>query len=603
MTEDSRNHVRGYGSSPEGAEPTEQIATRNAGGDPSADEPVPPSSAYPSIPNRRPLSSAGRPARPWSAPPATALTRRRDPQAPPGGFYNEPPPAAAPPPDDDLYVAPPPDGDLYAAPPPHDDSYPARPAGDLYSAPPAGDPYAAPPAGDLHAAPPADFDATLPPAAGCHAAPATPADVYAGPPPGEQNGYGASSLELLPEHPSARGASPADTYSMSTGSAERPSIVPRETSSGGPYFAPRSPAGASPWAAPTAEPAEHQASPATSAENLDPWEPQPSAIGPASAAPYDLDAWGPQTGPATASSYDLDARGRQPGPAAPGHADPYEAQDDWDEPSWATPTPESVYVPSGDADQPGPRREVEQAYHLRQDAGSDPYASLNGLPEPTTPRITPTPAPAKPPRRLSALLIGLLAGLLLFGSAGVLAGRTTATATDPRPAPTTAAPAKAQTTRGVFEQAQAALNRSKFANAGLTTIAQGWLPYLSTCARSTADTGEGEKARIRCTVDGMSAFFVAYKTPADRDKARKKLNGQAKDARNLTPGAATPTTGASGDYVEYAYRLTEGGVTRTVAGIWWDDAQTPIAGYLLAYWKDGLGERWEPMRDLWSRYA
>jgi hypothetical protein len=37
--------------------------------------------------------------------------------------------------------------------------------------------------------------------------------------------------------------------------------------------------------------------------------------------------------------------------------------------------------------------------------------------------------------------------------------------------------------------------------------------------------------------------------------------------------------------------------------MWWDDARTPVAGYLLAYWKEGLGEKWEPMRDLWSRYA
>jgi len=105
----------------------------------------------------------------------------------------------------------------------------------------------------------------------------------------------------------------------------------------------------------------------------------------------------------------------------------------------------------------------------------------------------------------------------------------------------------------------------------------------------------------------MSAFFVEYKSTAARDKARGKLQPQARDARTLAPGAKPPgkTEGksVSGDYVEYAYRLTEGGVTRTVAGIWWDDAQTPIAAYLLAYWQDGLGERWEPMRDLWSRYA
>ncbi|MFF5293283.1 hypothetical protein [Paractinoplanes globisporus] len=101
----------------------------------------------------------------------------------------------------------------------------------------------------------------------------------------------------------------------------------------------------------------------------------------------------------------------------------------------------------------------------------------------------------------------------------------------------------------------------------------------------------------------MSAFFVEYKTIPDRDKARGKLQKQSQDARTLAPGATAPAEKNGRHYVEYAYPLTEGGVTRTVAGIWWDDAQTPIAAYLLAYWKDGLGERWEPMRDLWSRYA
>jgi len=101
----------------------------------------------------------------------------------------------------------------------------------------------------------------------------------------------------------------------------------------------------------------------------------------------------------------------------------------------------------------------------------------------------------------------------------------------------------------------------------------------------------------------MSAFFVEYKSTAERDRARGKLQPQVREASTLAPGVKPSGKTAQGNYVEYAYRLTEGGVTRTVAGIWWDDAQTPIAAYLLAYWKDGLGERWEPMRDLWSRYA
>jgi hypothetical protein len=81
------------------------------------------------------------------------------------------------------------------------------------------------------------------------------------------------------------------------------------------------------------------------------------------------------------------------------------------------------------------------------------------------------------------------------------------------------------------------------------------------------------------------------------------------DARTLTPGAgdaqvrATPSGRTNGNYVEYAYSLKEGGRTRPIAGIWWDDTNTPVAAYLLAFWKEGVGESWAPMRDLWSRYA
>jgi hypothetical protein len=144
-------------------------------------------------------------------------------------------------------------------------------------------------------------------------------------------------------------------------------------------------------------------------------------------------------------------------------------------------------------------------------------------------------------------------------------------------------------------------------------MSQGWLPFLSNCTRSGEPGGPAlkptEKTRVRCTLDGMSAFFVEYDSISDRDKARVDTLRQNVDARTLTPGVGAATQGptpsgrTTGNYVEYAYKLTEGGVTRPVAAIWWDDAQTPVAGYLLAYWKEGLGESWDPMRDLWARYA
>jgi hypothetical protein len=278
-------------------------------------------------------------------------------------------------------------------------------------------------------------------------------------------------------------------------------------------------------------------------------------------------------------------------------ADPYGAG--W--PGAAAPTGSSDWsgaAQSHPADPPWP-----EPAHPRTTTPGDPY----GLPATVTtaPRIEPSPQPPTPTRLFTGLLIGLLTGLLLFGTAGWLTGRATA----PKATTTSQPAAPGAAKLGIFEQSQAALNKKDFQSTPLLKLAQGWLPYLSSCARSAARQGDGEKARIRCSVDGMSAFFVAYGSTAERDKARNQLRKQTQDARALTPGVApsgnrvTPSGRTSGDYVEYAYKLTEGGVTRTVAGIWWDDAQTPIAAYLLAYWKDGIGERWEPMRDLWSRYA
>ncbi len=108
-----------------------------------------------------------------------------------------------------------------------------------------------------------------------------------------------------------------------------------------------------------------------------------------------------------------------------------------------------------------------------------------------------------------------------------------------------------------------------FADSGLTKIAQGWLPYLSSCSRSGEpdgpDLNEGEKVRVRCTLDGMSAIFVEYNSIADRDKARARTLGQNVDARSLTPGVgpaaegkATPPGRTTGNYVEYAYKSDRG---------------------------------------------
>jgi hypothetical protein len=264
---------------------------------------------------------------------------------------------------------------------------------------------------------------------------------------------------------------------------------------------------------------------------------------------------------------------------------------------------------------------------------SDPY----GFVAPPGRRIVPSPPPERS-RLLVGVLAGLVAGLVIFGTAGYFIGRAAAPDSAPNraapnrgsptsgarppaagstpgevPAPATDATPGQSGSLGVFERNQIAINRPAFAGTGLTALAEGWLPYLATCVRSGRPGGPalnaGEKNRVRCTLDGMSAIFVEYKSVADRDRARARVVAQVADARSLTPGVgavatrATPSGRTEGNYVEYAYRLTERGTTRTISGIWWDDARTPVAGYLLAYWTEGVAESWEPMRDLWSRYA
>lgn len=225
-------------------------------------------------------------------------------------------------------------------------------------------------------------------------------------------------------------------------------------------------------------------------------------------------------------------------------------------------------------------------------------------------RIEPSP-PRDNNRLIIGLVAGLVAGLLVFGTGGWFTGR--ATAPKAKGGTTTTVSPSPSASLGAFEQTQATLNQPHFTGTGLVPISQGWLPYVSDCARNGESGGpalnSGEKTRVRCALNGMSVIFVEYASTSDRDKARVKTLGQNVDARTLTPGVgaatvrATPSGRTNGNYVEYAYTLTQSGHSRPVAAIWWDDAQTPVAAYVLAFWKEGLGESWAPMRDLWSRYA
>lgn len=59
---------------------------------------------------------------------------------------------------------------------------------------------------------------------------------------------------------------------------------------------------------------------------------------------------------------------------------------------------------------------------------------------------------------------------------------------------------------------------------------------------------------------------------------------------------------STGNYAEYAYPASSGErAGQVVAGVWWDGDRSPVAGYLVAYWDEGLGQSSEPLRDLWHR--
>jgi hypothetical protein len=224
------------------------------------------------------------------------------------------------------------------------------------------------------------------------------------------------------------------------------------------------------------------------------------------------------------------------------------------------------------------------------------------------PRIVPTP---KQPRGriIGAALVGLLAGLLVFGPTGYLVGYRTAPAPKPTPSKPAASGAAALPP---FERTLLELNKPKFTSE-LAPIATSWLPWISNCAKSGSKNGPdlstGEEVRVACRYANTSIYFVQYKTADERDKAYTRHVGQNIDAKQMAPGVAKPTTKrttsgeVNGRYVEYAFKTSSDANGKTMCGLWWSDSTTPIAAYLVAYWDDELGQSWEPMRDLWRRYS
>jgi hypothetical protein len=205
------------------------------------------------------------------------------------------------------------------------------------------------------------------------------------------------------------------------------------------------------------------------------------------------------------------------------------------------------------------------------------------------------------------MLVGLLVGLVFFGPAGYLVAAATA---DPAPVLTPRAGTPgAGGSLPAFERNQLALNKD-LVGGDLTALANSWLPYVSGCNKSGEKDGpklgDGESVRISCRYGGVTVFFVQFQSTVEREKARGRRMPQNLDAKRLLPGTGEPgpkrsTSGkADGNYVEYGFKGDNG---HTYAGLWWDNASTPVAGFLVADWNEGLNETWEPLRDLWRRYA
>jgi hypothetical protein len=196
---------------------------------------------------------------------------------------------------------------------------------------------------------------------------------------------------------------------------------------------------------------------------------------------------------------------------------------------------------------------------------------------------------SRPP--VGVLLLGLLIGLLVFGSTGYLIGSTTNGSTvDDAPA------------------GQEQLNRSRL-NPTFVPLADAWVPWVGGC-RSSSEAGgpapqPGERVRVKCSVNAaIDVYFIQFRSAADRDTVRAARATQNATSARIAAGAVpvvaqrAGTSGrTTGHYVEFAYQA--GG--RTYGGIYWDDDNTTGA-YIEKQWTDGDGG-WLPLRDTWQRYT
>jgi hypothetical protein len=219
--------------------------------------------------------------------------------------------------------------------------------------------------------------------------------------------------------------------------------------------------------------------------------------------------------------------------------------------------------------------------------GGSPYAR----------RIEPSPPP--PRRKLFlGLAVGLVAGLLVFGTAGFLVGRGSV---DERPVATpTPVPSYVA---GVIAD-----NESKLTGE-LAVLAKPWIADISGCAGETdpggPQLGPGERRHVLCRAGGMYLHFVTYVSADEKGTDRSYRQQLALGTGAILAGSEQParklggSTGAPGTYVEYA---TRGPKSPALCGVWWDldDSASSVYVDVLC---ESLGGKWDPLRAMWQLHS
>jgi hypothetical protein len=246
--------------------------------------------------------------------------------------------------------------------------------------------------------------------------------------------------------------------------------------------------------------------------------------------------------------------------------------------------------------QPASPSSPTDPYGLVPDAAPLSDAGLGGAPYPR--RIT--PSPPQPRGKLAmGLVIGLVAGIVLAGTAGFFIGRGTGGGAEPVAAPST---------QPSYLGDLVAANRVKFTGE-LATLAQPWLADMSGCLansdRGGPQLGKGEQGHVLCRDGGMYIHFVTYASADEKAADRGYRQQLALGSQAILPGLEQPgrklggVTGAAGTYVEYAARAAK---NPALCGVWWDLDNTASAVYVDVLC-DSLGGTWDPLRAVWQRHS